>query len=471
MHSRMTAKGVAAICALLSFAFTGCHQSDPHPARPNVLLITIDTLRADRLGCYGSATNTPNIDRLAAEGTLFEHAACPMPLTRPSHFSIFSGRYPREHGVVNNSLPLPPEMLTLTDVLKKAGYRTGGVVAVKLFAPNSGASRGFDFFDYPKLRHHRDADAVVPAAAAWLASLDRSAPFFLWVHLFDPHMPYAPPAPYAPARRSADEVPPRITWRQLISIAEQNGGDVPASVYEHALRLYQGEVEHTDHWIGKLLDALRRHSLLDQTIVVFTADHGECFERGVFFEHNGCLYDGAARVPLIVRHPSKVPRGRLPAVAEHVDIAPTILDLAGVAIPSEFRGAALFRRGSEKRHAVIQHPVEPESMVARRARRFQHLKSVKGERYRPLVARPEELAIRGTRWKYIADPSGRGELYDLAADPEERNDVAGDHPQVIAELQGALHTWLAAHPAIARPQAAPMSEELEETLRALGYVD
>ena len=336
--------------------------------RPNVLLITIDTLRADRLGCYGAATRTPNVDRLAREGTLFENAACPVPATRPSHLSIFTSRYPREIGVVDNALAMPSGLVTLPEVFKSNGYRTAGFVGVSLLNPQSGAARGFDTFDFPHPQQQRNAEVVVPQALEWLRTATER-PFFLWVHLFDPHMPYAPPPQYAPAA-PIDWVRelPQVTWQRLLALADRHGGDLPSAALSRALSLYSGEVEKTDYWVGVLLDTLRARGVLDQTVVALTADHGECFEHGIFFEHYGCLYEGAAHVPLIVRYAAKVAAGeRRRGIAEHVDLAPTLLALAGLPVPEAFVGRPLFNQhGTGKQYAVVQHPTYPQDAVALR---------------------------------------------------------------------------------------------------------
>jgi len=165
--------------------------------RPNVLLITVDTLRADYLGAYGSsAARTPHIDRLAREGSLFEQAAAPMPLTRPTHASILTARYPREPGVVNNAPSLPPASWTLAEILHAEGYRTGAFVAVALLSAEAGFAQGFETYRSPNTSKERPADEVVPEALEWLAALSKDEPFFLWTHVFDPHLPYAPPAEY-----------------------------------------------------------------------------------------------------------------------------------------------------------------------------------------------------------------------------------------------------------------------------------
>ena len=193
-------RSLPACLALVAVIAFGCSRDLP----PSVLLITVDTLRADALRPYhatgptrdGDAPDTPRMSGLAREATLFENAAAPMPLTRPSHFSIFTGLYPREHGVVNNQIRLPDAKETLAEILSGHGYHTGGVVAVDLLGDDSGAQQGFAHYGSPRDRLQWSAPDVVKKARAWLATIPADEPFFLWVHLFDPHQPYDPPSEF-----------------------------------------------------------------------------------------------------------------------------------------------------------------------------------------------------------------------------------------------------------------------------------
>ncbi len=460
------ALGVVALAAAWHLA------SRTTPAQPNILLITVDTLRADRLGCYGGVLATPNIDRLAREGTLFENAACPMPVTRPSHTTILSSRYPRDTGVVNNTVKLPPDLLTLPQVLRTAGYQTAAFTGVRLLNRKSGVARGFDRFDYPRRSYQRGSAVVVPLALDWLRNvISPHQPFFLWVHLFNPHSPYSPPPAYDPGgpQRWVRELP-RATWPRLLTLADRNGGNLPRGAYERVLGLYGGEVRNTDHWVAILLDGLRQRGILDRTIVAFTADHGECFEHGVFFDHFGCLYEGAAHVPLIFRYPPKIAANRRDRrVTEHVDIAPTLLTLAGVPIPAAFSGVPLLgATAAPKEYAFVQHPTYPEETVIRRTKKLSRLRFVDGRPSRPLIVDREQYALRGETWKYIVTGSVE-ELYDIATDPAESHNVAGQHPELLPQLRQLLQRWRTAHPARPDSHPAPLSAETREQLRALGY--
>ncbi len=461
----------------------------PAPERrpPDVVLLTVDTLRADRLGCYGATqTRTPSIDRLAAEGTLFESAACPMPATRPSLASLHTSMLPREHGVTSNALALPQEATTLAEVLRAAGYETAAFVAVKLLDRDAGLAEGFDFYDAPRRAVQRRAPQVAPAAIGWLRTRDASRPAFLWLHLFDPHMPYLPaPEPGsaeaaapgavvrdagAPARSRPGDDAGAVSWSSLAATAEANGGDVPAATLERALDLYAGEVELADRWIGAVRQALEELGRLDRTIVVLTADHGECFDHGVYFEHTDCIYDGAVHVPLVVRFPPGAPAGRrVAAQVGHPDVAPTILALAGLAPPPSFRGRPLlpFPPVGE-RYALIEHPLLVERAVETRERRGAPIRSVAGQPTRPSPVVERSAALRSDAWKLIVTGEA-AELYDLHADPGERQDLAGQRPEIAARLEHRLREELAARPA-APSSLQEVKPRLRRTLRALGYL-
>lgn len=449
-----------------------CRRPRPAaPARPNVLLITVDTLRADRLGCYGSRVPTPNLDRLAQEGALFEQAVCPMPQTRPSHATLLTARYPREHGVMSNGDPLPPGRLTLPEVLRQAGYQTGGFVSAALFRAPSGVQRGFDRFDCPQgKRQQRRAAAVISQVVSWVEGVPRDRPFFAWVHLFDPHVPYDPPAPYAPAGR--DDVVaalPRLSRKNAMRVAARHHGDLPEPFYERAVALYNGEVAYTDYWVGVLLDALRADGRIDHTVVILTADHGECFEHGTFFEHT-CLYEGTVRVPLIVRYPPRVAPGqRRGAIVEHLDVAPTVLSLVGLTIPSEFRGRSLFDAAvGASRNAFVEYPRYSDSRIGRSEKSARRMRTVRGEPVRPIPS-GAAFVVRNADWKYIVFGPAE-ELYHLPTDPQETTNMASGQPEVLVTMRAALQEWLKRHPD-PEPNQAVLTEEARETLRALGYAD
>jgi len=458
---------LVALALALPLGALACGEARP----PDILLITLDTLRADHLGPYAAgAPPTPNVDALARTGTVFERAAAPMGMTRPSHYSIFTSRYPREHGVLNNQGTLPESELTLAEVLRLRGYRTAGFAGVALFGADSGAQQGFERVDLPRDTRQRRAHEVVPKALRWLEELGPDERFFLWVHLFDPHQPYDPPAGFRQGLDAELQARfPRIRWRELEAIARGNGGNVPAAILEHALGLYRGEVSFTDHWVGVLLQGLHESRDLDETLVVLTADHGECFELGIFFEHTDCLYQGTTRVPLIVRYPRLFSAGsRVASQVSLIDVAPTVLAALGEPIPPVFSGRPLQRHGDlPDRGVLLQHPFYQD--VEMRRARSEIIRSVAGIPTVDVLAGKERVGLVGREWKYIETDGGSPELYRMAPIFDEGRNLAEARPEVRGELQARLEELLERHPLELR-KPSQLSPELRETLRALGYL-
>ncbi|MFC2171845.1 sulfatase [Acidobacteriota bacterium] len=441
----------------------------------NVLLITIDTLRADSLGCYGSRrARTPVIDRLAASGTLFENVACPMPLTRPSHFSIFTSRYPRQHSVMNNLMNLPPEELTLAEILQEKGYRTTGFSSIKLLDQKSGTAQGFDSFfspQYPQI----PADLMGYLATLWINNFGTSDPFFMWLHLFDPHMPYSPPPQFiAGSQQEARTLPPSITWDFLLAVGEKYNGDIPPEILNRSLDLYSGEVSFVDHILGMVAKVLQQHNLLDRTIIVLTGDHGESFSHGVFFEHSDSLYDGSVAVPLIFRCPGKVPSGERNSMqCDLLDVAPTILALLDIDRSSlPFEGRNLFDPDkSNEVSAFAQHPVDMGQDAWWRPEREEKIRSVAGQPVTYLKAGDEQTGLRSEGWKYLVNMNtGAEELYNLKFDPHEMKNMAGQNPEIAERFRAQIQEWQKTYP-IQIQQSSEPDEELLQTLKALGYID
>jgi arylsulfatase A-like enzyme len=457
----------------LALAASRCGDGDGGASLPDVLLITVDTLRADHVGAYGAElARTPVMDALAAEGSLFENASSPLPETRPSHFTLFTSRYPRDHGVLSN-LAFPRQgLVALPALYGAAGYSTAAFVGCGLFDERARVTFGFDLLDAPEAPQRR-ADAVVPRAVAWLERVEVSRPIFLWLHLFDPHMPYEPPAGFDPAPSSplADEWP-EFTWPRLLRAAEANGGDLPGPLLERARDLYRGEVEHVDHWLGRLVEALRRRGRWQETLVVLTADHGECFADGVFFDHSQCLGEGALAVPLILRYPERVEAGRrVTTQVELLDIAPTLLRLSGLGVPGEFRGAGLLVRadgGSELDPlAFFERPHYLAWDVRGRNEVLGRLGAVGGEATRRIDPDDRPAGVKAGPWKYIVDGEGERLAY-LTDDPTGRHGPGPLEPDKLVRLRQALRGWLSEYP-VAATEDVEVDAERREELRRLGY--
>jgi len=400
----------------------------------NLLLITVDTLRADRLGCYGFAgAETPVIDRLAASGVLFEQATAPAPITLPSHASILTGLDVPDHGVRHNiGFTLSEDRTTLAEVLRAQGYATAAVVGSYVLDGRFGLAQGFDEYDDDLTSGRREdaigagylertADQVVDAATAWLDGHagDAGGPFFLWTHLFDPHAPYAPPADY----------------RKLFTAG--------------LIGAYDGEVAFVDAQLGRLLDRLRDLGVLERTLVVFASDHGEALGEHDEATHGTLIYESTMRVPLIVSNPRLFPRALRAddRVVGLVDLFPTLLDLLGVD-----------RSGYRVDGVNAFAPADPD-----RAVHVESLLPLLDFGWSPLHG----LRLEGR--KYILAPTP--EYYDLHEDPGERRNLYGSSKEA-RELASRLERKLEAWPAdldLLRAESEPPGEEIRR-LAALGYV-
>lgn len=423
----------ALTCVLLTCAITACRSEGP-PAAPqvdHVLLVTIDTLRADRIGAYGSTTvRTPHLDRLAREGAMARQATAHVPLTRPSHTSIFTGLYPSEHGIRDNvSVGLSPDVPVMAELLQAHGFRTAAFVSSVVLSRQSGLSRGFqhyaDRFDLgPDDARFLNAiqkpgDRTVEEAVSWLSD-GAAGRRFAWIHLYDPHDPYEPPEPFAS---------------------------------EYTGRPYDGEVAYADALVGRIDAALTTAGLRDRTLVVITSDHGEGLDDHGESVHGFFVYESTLRVPLIMRGPG-IPSGtRVPVVARSVDLLPTILDLTGLAAhtpPVSGRSLAAALRGG----ALDETVAFAESLW-------------------PLVhyGWSDLRALRDGRWKYILAP--RPELYDLEADPGETRNLAESDTTRARAYRSAVEGWLRDEQQRLRTQpsrTAVVPPEMLEQLGALGYV-
>ena len=349
----------ACVCvvAWLSAGAACAPKTPPAPrAARNLVLITIDTLRADRLGAYGNTTvATPNLDRLAREGAMALHASAQVPLTRPSHVSLLTGLYPAEHGIRDNvSPPLRPGVPLLAEILQQRGFRTGAFVSSIVLSKQSGLGRGFDTYsdrfeigdDDARFLNtiQKRGDTTVAEAAAWLRQ-PGSERRFAWVHLYDPHDPYEPPEPYAT---------------------------------RYAGRLYDGEVAWSDDLVGRLDAVLAETGRRDDTLLVVTADHGEGLDEHGEAVHGFFVYETTLHVPLIVRGPRVTPGTKVKGVTRSIDVMPTVLDLLGLAdatpavsgrsLAPALTGKALSRRADVRRIAHAADPLRVER-PPRRARR------------------------------------------------------------------------------------------------------
>ncbi len=450
--------------ALLAVAFVGFQLyagyrlSAQQPQGPNLLFITIDTLRADRLGCYGYERNTsPAIDRLAREGTLFEHCYAQRGLTWPSLTSIMTALYPKTHGVLKNQWMLDGQFITLAEILKNKGYKTGAFLANFYYAPNRG-------FDVKKGGEVGDLDKTVTRdALAWMNRLNPEKDrFFMWVHYKNPHDPYTPPQRYIDMFDST-YTGPFDGSRPVLDSIYVNQIDLSERDLAYINALYDAEIRTTDVYIDRLLNRLDEMGLTDNTLVVFSADHGEeLYDRNYYFFHSCSMYDGVLRIPLIFRMPGIVPAGKVVSnQVESIDITPTILQLMKLPLREEFEGQSAL-------------PL---------------IFGATNGSWRPAFAERAGaiFSIRTPEWKYIYNPddyhtycsrsdddTGDGylidaqELYDVRTDPGETRNVVDEHPDVALELRAQILEWLNTNRRVHKEHK--LTKEAEERLRALGYI-
>jgi arylsulfatase A-like enzyme/Flp pilus assembly protein TadD len=395
--------------------------------KPNVLIVTIDTLRADHIGCYGyKQVQTPNIDSLAADGVLFKQAYTPVPITLPAHTVIFTGTYPMLSGMHDFSgNRLGANQLTLASILHDNGYETGAVIASAVLDSRFGLNRGFDFyydhFDFNRLLEtnldsmERPANQVVDEALRWL-NQGHPKPFLLWVHLYDPHHPYHPPAPY-----------------------DQTYKTHP----------YDGEIAFADAQLGRILALLKNKGLYGRTLIVLLGDHGEGLGEHGEKTHGFFIYNSTLHVPLIFKLPSAGARRQVTQAVSTVDVLPTILGELRIPVPKTVQGRTLAAAIAGK--PADASPLYSETFLPRLHFNWSELRGLQDETY-----------------KFIDGP--KPELYDLASDPGELHNLFAGKPAVSQALQSRLDSVVTRYTqGQGMAEKTPLDPALAERLKALGY--
>jgi arylsulfatase A-like enzyme len=421
---------------ILSFGALGCGGRDTGP--PNLVLITVDTLRPDRLGFSGHGRGTSTaIDRLATAGVRFERSYSQSGWTLPSVATILTGRYPREHGATRFDRALDPDLETVATILADHGYDTRGFVSHVLLGTDYGLSKGFGIYDDSVLQvgnPHRVASAV-PLTDSALRSLQTlEEPFFLWVHYFDPHFKY---------------------------LAHARWGHLGTAKIDR----YDAEIAHTDEQIGRLLTGLEDRELLENTVIVFTADHGEEFgEHGGQFHYT--LHDEVVRVPLVIQAPSLEP-GIRGEVSEQIDLLPTILALLGIEPEESYPGRNLLAAVGEPSPVFLERE-RPAGFVQR---------AVVLDRYKLILVEASD----GGRQSKVAVPTPVGKrkrrrekvepgiaLYDLSEDPAETTNLFEDAAPEARRLVDLLARHFLARDSPG--QEVTLDEDLKRKLESLGYL-
>jgi len=419
----------------------------------NILLIAFDTLSARHMSCYGHTRRTsPNLDDLAKASILCEQMYCPCIPTHPSYTTIFTGQFPVTHQIISHggSVELDFKRPWLPRLMSQAGFTT--CAFDNLARGKRWFLRGWEFYIDPGVRPLSRAsltcEDINSRALPWLRQHSREK-LFMFIHYWDTHTPYEPPQKYRRLFYEGDDpcdpantrlepmkkqiwwddwgygVPGKRTWFRRLS-EDFGGREITDAEYIRAQ--YEGEIKYADDHIMELIEALEEEGIAEETLVIITSDHGEMmYKHDIFFDHHG-LYDPDIHVPLIVRWPGGLPGGvRVPALVQHVDLAPTILEAAGVPIPGEMEGTSLLPllRGETDSSPYQALYTEECTRQAKWA--------IRTDRHKFILSRQPDLHGTPTR-----------ELYDLAADPQELNNICETGPDLAAALESQLESWIAA---------------------------
>lgn len=416
--------------------------------KPNILFITIDTMRADRLGSYGYRDiKTPNIDKIAKNGVLFSQAFSQVPITLPSHSSIFTGLNPNKHNVrENGTFRLAESEMTLAEILRENGYTTAAFIGGFPLDSRFGLNQGFDFYDddlyekgflsFLKLKNkkkrrwqghkvssfERPTGDVIESAIKWFSD-NRKKNIFIWVHLFDPHSKYMPPKPFN-------------------------------SIYKG--RLYDGEVAYVDHSLGELFKRIEKWRILNDTLIIITADHGESLGEHNYSGHGTNLYDQSMRIPLIISYPSLLPQRRVVKnLVRSIDIMPTVLDILEITSSSNIQGLSLTPLIFQNDNSDIKLTSYGETLYPKLRFGGEELRSYQTE-----------------KWKYIRyiedDKIVKEEMFDMQNDPKELINLADKKEILIEKFSHKLNDLMKVKGT--SDTALTMDKETENKLKSLGYI-
>jgi len=500
-----------------------------HPKRPNIIIVLLDTLRADHLSCYSyERPTTPCIDRIAAEGVVYEQAISQSAWTPPSHASLFTGTYPSEHGVTRSRLVLDPHLVPLPEVMQGHGYRTYGVSNNYWLSRETRFDRGFDEFLHGwqliqnrgrnvalERQGKRDQLGLEPLSGsddggfaeacgrwtnllydkvtqkllrsfnayddgAWLLNRTvrgwlpewrrRERPFFAFLHYMDTHIRYKAPGRYHTLHTPSGLSSRRIRrvnqnpWRYVAGAKDMSEED-----FTILRGLYDGEVSYTDHRVGQVYEMLRTSGVLDDSVLIITSDHGENLGDHQLMDHQYCLYDTLLRVPLIIRFPSEFPAGlRVQEPVRLVDVFPTLLQLTGIGdegLWEQSRGQPLFRSDVEGAEARRAISEYLEPQPPLEVLQERYPDSDIGRYDRTL------RSVRSGSHKYIWASDGAHELYDVGQDPAEERNIVSERPDLAAELEAVLVQEVGAIENIATSsEAAALDEMTLKKLEQLGYL-
>jgi len=417
---------LAGVVAFVVYFLSHSHRQILRNSELNVLLVTLDTTRADRIGSYGyEKGETPNLDYLAANGVRFANAYCQVPLTLPSHCSLMTGTYPIFHLVRDNGFYyLESDYVTLAEVLKDKGFKTAAFVSSFTVDSRFGIDQGFDVYDDKILENQvmknfaseREADEAFNAFSGWMGK-NFNQKFFCWLHFFDPHSPYDPPSPFKE---------------------------------KYSERLYDGEIAYMDSCVGKTIDLLREKNLLDSTLIILAGDHGEALGEKNEQDHGLYVYDVTMRIPLIFHLPNSLPQGLViePRV-RLIDIMPTICDILNIPPGDVVQGTSLLPFIKKRKKEDLPSYIET---------------------YMPreYYGWSELIGLIDGDWKYIHAP--KPELYNIKSDPIEENNVFGQESNVVSSMRERLNVIIENYSLRRKARKKRLTREEKERLRSLGYV-
>ena len=477
-HRRVAPAQVMVLFTVLAIV-CGCRASEkttPAPPRPNVIFISLDTVRWDALGVHNPSMKdvTPNIDAFASESVVFRNAFAPVPHTAISHASMFTGLYPDVHGVRGKKPVLSSDLVSLPQLLHGAGYQTAAIFSVAWFKKGTGFERGYDTYTWVKQnrsfvfgdRVNAEVETVLPAL------VEQARPFFLFVHNFDAHsdppsqnLPYYSPPEFrknAPhAFRGADAqdaasrefcLEPKVCATKFLLAVDRASIELSKEKIQTIKSLYDDGIRYVDYEFGQLLGILKRYEVFEDALIIVLSDHGEEFREHGSFSHNQ-VYEESVRIPLFIRFPGAQHAGRdLRTLAETIDLLPTILEYVNIPLPEGVQGESLLPHlqgdGPPKTEAFLQH---------------KHYPSI--------------YAVRTERFKLILDVDSKDiELYDLEADPNERLDLSETNRELARELARRVVAHVSENQQLALARAAEgqglegFSEQEIESLKALGYL-
>ena len=458
------------------------------PPQPDILLVTVDTLRADHLASYGYLRATsPVIDRLAAEGVRFDQAAVQWPKTGPSFASMFTATYPKNNGIVRKiGIPLPDDFLMLAEMLGARGYGTYAVVSNGAVSRELNFDQGFDLYletwdgrEDVALAERDRGDVVTALARQAAERIDRDKPFFLWIHYLDPHSPYTPPGEWSDRFQGDEHFDPDVElpvrWDKHRSVVGAVGSSQVLegrTDLEFYVARYDAEVAYVDHQIGEMLAHLDSEGLLDDTLTVLTSDHGESLgDHGYYFDHGRLGFQTCLRVPLIFHFPGVL----APAVdadpVELIGLMPTLLEVAGAELADGewMQGRSFLARLRGERLAVDDPALAFSEAGYGGQDRWQRI--VRSRRFKLVQA------FEGAAQRWITGGLGNEyALYDLENDPAEKTNVLAEHEREAEQLGRAMIRWWktpfdAVAAASSEQQLDALDDATREQLRALGYIE